>query len=54
LENYFISFLPNLPESEAEKELPYASKNWILIGERVPIFYGISGAIFFLLEHRIS
>jgi hypothetical protein len=50
----FISFLPNLPESEARKKLPDASENGILIGERVPIFYGVSNAIYVSIGHRIS
>jgi hypothetical protein len=45
LEDSFISFLPNFPEGEARKELPDASENWVLIGERVPIFYGVADVV---------
>lgn len=42
MEDPFISFLPDLPESEARKELPNVCKNKIFVGERIPIFYCVA------------
>jgi len=44
VEDPFISFLPDLPESEARKELPNVCKNKIFVGERIPIFYCVTDA----------
>jgi len=46
MEDHFISFLPNFPEGEAQKELLDVRHNWVLIGERIPILYSVSDVVY--------